>query len=114
MLHFEKALYADPDAPYERLRQFTLSQLYNAYIILGLNPIADQFDGLISGYNHGGQMASGDWVRQRIERLEMAGSKVGEKLLEQLIARVFDAGNRPHSVDDEGESGVDSTTGAAP
>ena len=44
-------------------------------------------DGLISGYNHGGQMSSSDWVRQRVERLEIAGSRLGEDLLEKLIER---------------------------
>ena len=82
-----EALWADASAPYERLRRFTFSQLYNAYIILGAEPVKDQLEGLISGYNHGGQMSSSDWVRQRVERLEMAGADVGEDLLEQLIAR---------------------------
>jgi len=82
-----EALYANESTAYERLRQFTFSQLYNVYIILGIEPVQDQLDGLISGYNHGGQMASGDWVRQRVERLEMAGSSLGEDLLERLIDR---------------------------
>ena len=82
-----ESLYADADTPYERLRQFTFSQLYNAYIILGTEPVENQHEGLISGYNHGGQLSSGDWVRQRIEHLEMTGAEVGEDLLEQLIAR---------------------------
>ncbi|GHD31407.1 energy transducer TonB [Halioglobus pacificus] len=78
-------LLAQEQVIYERLRALSLSQLYNLYLLLGMEPVESQLDGLTSGYNHGGRGSSGDWVRHRMERLELSGAVEGENLLNQLI-----------------------------